>query len=95
EKRRADNSPAVGAEPHVRLTDWLEGDGASLMQRYERLYVPKNDARYLRRNALVALGNTGYLCDLPLAERFLEGDDELLREQAEWTVRRIEGRHAG
>jgi epoxyqueuosine reductase len=94
EKRRADNSVPAGAEPHVRLTDWLEGDGASLTKRYERLYVPKNDARYLRRNALVALGNTGDLADLSLAERFLEGDDELLREQAEWAVARIEERNA-
>jgi epoxyqueuosine reductase len=95
EKRRADDSVPVGAEPHVRLTDWLEGDGASLTQRYQRLYIPNNDARYLRRNALVALGNTGDLGDLPAAERFLEADDELLREQAEWTVARIEKRNAG
>jgi epoxyqueuosine reductase len=95
DKRRADNSVPAGAEPHVRLTDWLEGDGESLTKRYERLYVPKNDARHLRRNALVALGNTGNLADLPLAERFLEGDDELLREQAAWAVARIEERNAG
>jgi epoxyqueuosine reductase len=95
EKRRADDSVPAGAEPHVRLAEWLEGDGASLTKRYERLYVPKNDARYLRRNALVALGNTGDLPDLSLAERFLAGDDELLREQAEWTVARIEERSAG
>ena len=93
EKRRADDLAPAGAEPHVRLTDWLLDDGASLMRRYERLYVPKNDARYLRRNALVALGNIGGLADLPLAAGFLEGDDELLREQAEWTVARIEERH--
>ena len=68
EKRRADDPVPAGAEPHVRLTDWLEGDDASLRQRYERLYVPRNDARYLRRNALVALGNTGTLADLSLAE---------------------------
>ena len=95
EKRRADDPVPVDAEPHVRLTDWLEGDDATLMQRYERLYVPKNDARYLRRNALVALGNTGGRTDLPLAAAFLGSDDELLREQAEWTVARIEERHAG
>jgi epoxyqueuosine reductase len=95
EKRRADDSVPADGEPHVRLTEWLEGDGASLTKRYERLYVPKNDGRYLRRNALDALGNTGDLTDLPLAQRFLEGDDELLREQAEWTVARIEERSAG
>jgi epoxyqueuosine reductase len=95
EKRRADASVPADAEPHVRLADWLGGDGTALTQRYERLYVPKNDARYLRRNALVALGNTGDVADLPLAEAFLESDDELLREQAEWTVARIEERAAG
>jgi epoxyqueuosine reductase len=95
EKRRADDSVPVGADPHVRLRDWLEGDDASLMRRYERLYVPKNDARYLRRNALVALGNTGGRADLPLAAAFLESDDELLREQAEWTVARIEEKNDG
>src|SRR4029077_17380267 len=52
EKRRAGDFVPDVAEPHVRLTDWLEGDDESLMRRYERLYVPRNDARYLRRNAL-------------------------------------------
>jgi epoxyqueuosine reductase len=93
EKRRADEPVPADAEPHVRLTDWLEGDDVSLMRRYERLYVPKNDARYLRRNALVALGNTGALTDLPLIGPYLESDDELLREQAEWTVAQIEQSH--
>jgi epoxyqueuosine reductase len=95
EKRRADDSMPAGAEPHVRLADWLEGDDASLMQRYERLYVPKNDVRYLRRNALVALGNTGTLADLSVARPFLASDDELLREHAEWAASRIEERHVG
>jgi HEAT repeat protein len=62
---------------------------------YDRLYVPRNDARYLRRNALVALGNTGGPEDLPLAESFLDDEDALLREQAAWTVSRIRERHAG
>ena len=95
EKRRAQDPLPDGAEPHVGLTDWLQGDGASLTAAYDRLYVPKNDPRYLRRNALVALGNTGGVADLPLAEPFLASDDELLREQAEWTVARIEERNAG
>ncbi len=95
EKRRAGDSLQADAEPHVALAEWLQGDGASLAHAYDRLYVPKNDARYLRRNALVALGNTGGPADLPLAEPFLASDDELLREQAEWTVARIEERDAG
>src|SRR6266545_3954691 len=42
EKRRADMSAPDGAEPHVRLAEWLEEDGTALTQRYDRLYVPKN-----------------------------------------------------
>ena len=95
EKRRAGESLPAGAEPHVSLADWLHEEGEALTERYERLYVPKNDPRYLRRNALIVLGNTGGVADLPLTEPFLAGDDELLREQAEWTVARIEERRAG
>jgi epoxyqueuosine reductase len=95
EKRRTGAAPPEGGEPHVRLADWLNGDGEALTQRFDRLYVPKNDARYLRRNALVALGNTGGPEDVALAEPFLDDEDELLREQAQWTVTRIEQRHAG
>jgi epoxyqueuosine reductase len=95
EKRRAGERLATEAEPHVRLVDWLSADADALTRRYERLYVPRNDARFLRRNALVALGNTGAPEDSPLAEAFLDDDDGLLREQAQWAVARIEERHAG
>ncbi len=59
EKRRAGLEPPAGAEPHVSLVDWLEASDEDLATRYDRLFVPRNDPRYLRRNALVALGNSG------------------------------------
>jgi epoxyqueuosine reductase len=90
EKRRADAELPADAEPHVSLADWLREDAGALAERYDRLYVPRNDARYLRRNALVALANTGRPEDVALAEPFLTSDDELLREQADWTVERLE-----
>ncbi len=95
EKRRAGTELPPEAEPHVRLVDWLSEDGDELRRRYDRLYVPRNDGRFLRRNALVALGNTGAPDDAPLAQEFLANGDELLREQADWAVARIEERHAG
>jgi epoxyqueuosine reductase len=57
EKRRATEPLPVGAEPHVDLVAWLEADPAELRERYSRLYVPRNDGRFLQRNALIALDN--------------------------------------
>ena len=86
EKRRAGET-ADSIEPHVSLADWLQADDAELAARYDRLFVPRNDPRYLRRNALVALGNAGG--DPALAEPFAEGVDPLLREHAEWALERL------
>ena len=57
EKRRAGRPLSEGAEPVVSLLDWLEADPAELSRRYDRLYVPRNDGRYLQRNARIALAN--------------------------------------
>jgi epoxyqueuosine reductase len=57
EKRRADAPLPTAAEPHVDLVAWLEADPDDLRQRYARLYVPRNDGRFLQRNAEIALAN--------------------------------------
>jgi len=90
ERRRAGEEAPPEAEPHVSLVDWLEAGDEELRRRYDRLFVPHNDPRYLRRNALVALGNTGG--DPALAERYAESDDPFLREHAEWALTRIRER---
>ena len=51
-----DEAPPAAAEPHVSLVEWLEAGDEELRERYDRLYFPRNDPRYLRRNALVAAG---------------------------------------
>jgi epoxyqueuosine reductase len=86
EKRRAGEAPPAGAEPHVSLVDWLTAGDDELRERYDRLFVPRNDPRYLRRNALVAVGNGAG--DPELAQPYAESDDALLREHAEWALRR-------
>jgi epoxyqueuosine reductase len=93
EKRRAGTEPPEGADPHPSLVEWLQRDEDELCRIYERLYVPKNDARYLRRNALVALGNVGDAGDADVLEPYLESDDGLLREHAEWAAARLEERN--
>jgi epoxyqueuosine reductase len=92
EKRRRATQPPPGAEPTVSLVDWLEASADDLRERYRRLYVPRNDARYLRRNALVALGNTGGPEHRPLLERHAAGDDELLRDHAQSALARLDER---
>jgi epoxyqueuosine reductase len=57
EKRRTGQPLPVEAKPHVDLVEWLESDPTELRQRYARLYVPRNDGRFLQRNARIALAN--------------------------------------
>ncbi len=52
-----DAVPSPDAEPVVSLVDWLEASDDELARRYQRLYVPHNDGRYLKRNALIVLAN--------------------------------------
>lgn len=98
EKRRAGEPLPQGAEPHVSLVDWLEQDDAALRERYDRLYFPRNDARYLRRNALVAAGNSGEADLAASIDPYLDDPDPMLREHAAWAARRLayacgEGEH--
>jgi epoxyqueuosine reductase len=89
EKRRGGAAPARDLEPHVSLVDWLEATDEELRDRYARLYFPRKDPRYLRRNALVALGNSGDPEHGAAAEPYADGDDPLLREHAEWALSRL------
>ncbi|MEX2211475.1 MAG: tRNA epoxyqueuosine(34) reductase QueG [Gaiellaceae bacterium] len=89
EKRRAEADAQGGT---VDLVEWLRADGDELVRRYERLYVPRNDPSYLRRNALVALGNTGGPEEREAVAAYADDADPLLREQAEWALARIDER---
>ena len=89
ERRRATEPLPDDAEPHVSLREWLEADGAGLVSRYDRLFVPRKDPRYLRRNALVALGNTGLPEDAELAGAHATDPDPLLAEHARWAADRL------
>jgi epoxyqueuosine reductase len=95
EKRRAGVTPHEGAEASVSLVDWLAADGRELRERYARLYVPRNDPRFLRRNALVALGNTGTAEHRQALDEYRDDPDPLLREHAAWALERLDERLAG
>jgi epoxyqueuosine reductase len=89
EKRRAGEPTGDG---HVDLVAWLEADGRAVVDEYDRLYVPRNEPRWLRRNAAVALGNVGTAEHAPALERAASGDDELVAEHARWALARIASR---
>ena len=89
EKRRGDAVVSESSAPTVSLREWLERDGRELVADFDRLYVPRNDPRWLRRNALVAAGNVGGAELLPVVERYVEDDDEMLSETARWAVARM------
>jgi epoxyqueuosine reductase len=90
EKRR---TGAPAAEAHVSLLEWLHADEADLRRRYDRLFVPRNDGRWLRRNALVAAGNVGGEAERAAVEAYRDSEDDMLREQAQWALAGIEARH--
>jgi len=92
ERRRAAEPLPSEAEPAVSLVEWLEAEAAGLRRRYDRLFVPRNDPRYLRRNALVALGNSGTREHRSLLAAYVASDDEDLREHAQWALERLEER---
>ena len=89
EKRRASAPLPAGAEPTVSLADWLARDDQELVAELDRLFVPGNDARWLRRNALVAVGNVGSEADASLVEPFREADDPVLRTVAQRAADRV------
>ena len=82
-------APSVDSTPTVSLRDWLERDGEELVAEFDRLYVPRNDPKWLRRNALVAAGNVGTEELTPFVEDYADDDDAMLRETAAWALGRI------
>jgi epoxyqueuosine reductase len=90
EKRRAGEPLPEGATPHVSLVDWLRGDPDELRRRFARLYVPRNDGRRLRLNALVAAGNVGGDGERDAVIAHLDDPDEATREVAAWALERLD-----
>jgi epoxyqueuosine reductase len=98
--RRLDRgSAAQGATPAgerveatVDVLDLLAASDDALMTRHGRWYIPARQPRYLRRNALVVLGNVGDPADPQVAAALaaaLTADDPLVRAHAVWAARRL------
>jgi epoxyqueuosine reductase len=85
-------------EPSEGPGDWVDlhwlltcGDD-ELLERLGELYIPGREPRWVRRNALVVLGNAGDPGEPWVAEvldRHLRGDDAELAGHAAWAARRL------
>jgi len=84
--------PEPGRRPTVDVLDLLDDDDAAVLAAAGRWYVPERDARYLRRNALVVLGNRADPGDeraLAAVRRCLRHRDPLVRAHAVWAAARL------
>ncbi|MDH3705910.1 MAG: tRNA epoxyqueuosine(34) reductase QueG [Acidimicrobiia bacterium] len=73
----------------VDVLGLLDADDDELLARHGRWYIPRREPRYLRRNALLVLGNTADPHDartVAALERYLRHQDELLRVHAVWAA---------
>ena len=84
--------PPPGAGAWIELVALLDSSDDELMHRHGRWYIPERDPRYVRRNALVALGNVGRRDDADVVrvlERYRVGDEALLAEHADWALAQL------
>ena len=92
-ERRDEGRPVTTADqPWVDVLELLSLPDDELLARQGRWYIPRRQARYVRRNALVVLGNVGDGSDTEVAralERALADSDPILRGHAVWAARRL------
>ena len=76
----------------VSVLDLLDASDTELMAAFGRWYIPRRQPRYLRRNALVVLANTGEASEPRVraaVDRALCDPDPLIRAHAVWCARRL------
>jgi epoxyqueuosine reductase len=92
--RKVPAGPAAGDEvPTVDLIGLLGSSDEQLMAAHGRWYIAGRDPRYLRRNALVALGNSGdgrHPATEAALRHWIRSDDPMLAEHARWAATELE-----
>lgn len=91
--RRGGDSIVVDLGPDVEIFDLLDDEDDRLMSRFGRWYIAGRDPTWLRRNALIILGN---VAPIPVSERvrrtiesYLGHRDQFLRAHAVWASGRL------
>jgi len=76
----------------VDVVDILSASDAQLLREHEHFFIPGRRVRYLRRNALVVLGNSAVTTvGASMVVGFLGHPDPLLRLHSAWAAGRIGG----
>jgi len=92
DRRHPPAEPEADTTTTVDLVAVLDGSDEDLLALNGRWYLADRDPRYLRRNALVALGNVGDAEDpatVAAVARWVDSDDPLLAEHARWAAHRF------
>ena len=77
----------------VAVNDILCMEDEDLLKKFGKWYIPRRDPRYLRRNALVVLGNSLNRPSTRTKEvllRWIQNDDSMIRSHAVWAAKRLQ-----
>jgi epoxyqueuosine reductase len=90
---RRHRRPLTGdVQAWVGVLDLLDANDDAVLERYGRWYIAGREPRWLRRNALVVLGNIGDANDprtRDVLARYRQHEDEMLAEHATWASARL------
>jgi epoxyqueuosine reductase len=89
---RGDAGGDAGAGAWVPLLELLAATDDEVLARYGRWYINRREPRWVRRNALVVLGNVGDGADRRVAatlDAYLRHPDPVLRAHAVWAAARL------
>ena len=88
-----EGDPAFGDDnPAEQLTEELSISAQEFNQRFKGTPVKRAKRRGYLRNVAVALGNTGDMHALPVLQNALKDEEPLVREHAQWAIRKIKQR---
>jgi epoxyqueuosine reductase len=98
--RKAPASPAPEFQPRPGLVnpalDWLaEITAEEFREKFRASPIRRAKRTGMRRNALIAIGNSGNREFLPLVEKLLADEDEIIAKTARWAHSRLESSRPG
>ncbi len=83
---------ALGTTPNrsnpLEFDELLATDDEELLERFHWWYVPRRDPRFLRRNILVAAGNSGEIAALSAIRTHTTHRSSMIRSHAIWALAR-------